>query len=221
VKAFLEQKGTGSQWNMVGSVHQLSVLSQLQPRQTGNYQFGWPVSGYQPGGTYRVEAPMTITNHSSYLGQPYGPTPKADVGYTVNEVNGTVAVVDSDPDTGVVPAGLSQSGSFAYDYQVTGDHTDIVQVLSAHQNQVLAQASATVKVNVWSLDIAKAVTGTSFTRTYNWSLGKPDPASVKVHVGEQASYSVPVTVTATDSGWKVEGTITIHNPPPSRATSAA
>ena len=27
VKAFLEQKGTGSQWNMVGSVHQLSVLS--------------------------------------------------------------------------------------------------------------------------------------------------------------------------------------------------
>ena len=46
-------------------------------------------------------------------------------------------------------------------------------------------------------------------RTYNWSLGKPDPASLKVHVGEQASYSVPVTVTAMDSGWTVEGTITI------------
>jgi|GEM_PF-2253133 len=48
---------------MVGSVHQLSVPSQLQPGQTGNYQFGWPVSGYQPGGTYRVEAPITITNY--------------------------------------------------------------------------------------------------------------------------------------------------------------
>jgi hypothetical protein len=96
---------------------------------------------------------------------------------------------------------------------------DTVQVLSADQNQVLVQAFATVKVNVWSLDIAKAVTGASFTRTYNWSLGKPDPASLKVHVGEQASYSVPVTVTATDSGWKVEGTITIHNPAPSRPTS--
>jgi hypothetical protein len=53
---------------MVGSVHQLSVPSQLQPGQTGNYKFGWPVSGYQPGGTCRVEAPITITNHSSYLG---------------------------------------------------------------------------------------------------------------------------------------------------------
>jgi hypothetical protein len=40
VKGFLEQKGTGSRWNMVGSVHQLSVPSQLQPGQTGNYQFG-------------------------------------------------------------------------------------------------------------------------------------------------------------------------------------
>ena len=67
------------------------------------------MSGYQLGGTCRVEAPITITNHSSYLGQPYSPTPKADVGYTVNEVNGTVAVVDSDPDRGVpgrpVPVG--------------------------------------------------------------------------------------------------------------------
>ena len=70
VKAFMEQKGTGSRWNIVGSVHQLSVPSQLQPGQTENYQFGWPVSGYQPGGTCQVEAPITITNHSSYLGQP-------------------------------------------------------------------------------------------------------------------------------------------------------
>ena len=31
------------------------------------------------------------------------PTPEADVGYTVNEVNGTVSVVDSDPGTGVFP----------------------------------------------------------------------------------------------------------------------
>ena len=29
VKAFMEQKGTGSRWNMVGSAHQLSVPSQL------------------------------------------------------------------------------------------------------------------------------------------------------------------------------------------------
>ena len=129
----------------------------------------------------------------------------------MNEVNGTVAVVDSDPDTGVFPVGVSQSGSFAYDYQVTGDHADTVQVLSADQNQVFAQSSATVKVNVRNLDIAKAVTGPSFTRTYNWSLGKPDPASLEVHVGEQASYSVPVTVTATDSGWKVEGTFPAQN----------
>jgi len=80
-----------------------SPAERAQPapaRAAGNYQFGWPVSGYQPGGTCQVEAPITITNHSSYLGQPYGPTPKADVGCTVNEVNGTVAMVDSDPDTG-------------------------------------------------------------------------------------------------------------------------
>jgi len=37
VKAFMEQKGTGSRWNLVGSVHQLSVPSQLQPGQTGNH----------------------------------------------------------------------------------------------------------------------------------------------------------------------------------------
>ena len=176
----MEQKGTGSRWNMVGSVHQLSVPSQLQPGQTGNYQFGWPVSGYQPGGTCRVEAPITITNHSSYLGQPYGPTPKADVGYTVNEVNGTVDVVDSDPDTGVFPAALSRSGSFAYDYQVSGDHTDTVQMLSANQKQVLAQASTTVKSTCGAWTSPRPSPALSFTGTYNWSLGKPDPASLKV-----------------------------------------
>ncbi len=30
--------------------------------------------------------------------------------------------------------------------------------------------------------------------------------------GGRASYAVPVAVTSTDSGWKVSGTITIHNP---------
>jgi hypothetical protein len=58
---------------------------------------------------------------------------------------------------------------------VTGDHTDTAQVLSADQNPALAQASATVKVNVWSLDIAKAVTGTR-GRLPGWTPRRAGPA---------------------------------------------
>jgi hypothetical protein len=48
-------------------------------------------------------------------------------------------------------------------------------VLSADQNLALAQASATVKVNVWSLDIAKAVTGTR-GRLPGWTPRRAGPA---------------------------------------------
>jgi hypothetical protein len=94
---------------------------------------------------------------------------------------------------------------------VSGDHTDTVQMLSADQKQVLAQASATVKSTCGAWTSPRPSPASASPGPTTGRSASPTRPSLKVHVGEQASYSFPVTVTAMDSGWTVEGTITIHN----------
>jgi hypothetical protein len=61
-----------------------------------------------------------------------------------------------------------------------------------------------------SLDIWKGDAG-------KWSLGEPDRASLKVHVGEQASYSVPVAVTATTAAGRSRARSPSTTRPPIKA----
>jgi hypothetical protein len=61
------------------------------------------------------------------------------------------------------------------------------------------------------LKVAKDATP-SFTRTYNWSIAKSVDKTL-LDPGGTATYTVTVTETGfTDSGWQVNGTITITNP---------
>ena len=80
---------------------------------------------------------------------------------------------------------------------------------------------ATVTVNCYELEVTKDA-NTEFTRTYTWDIEKnADPTSlVLVPEGQDGSasaevdYFVTVDAIYVDSDWKVEGTITIHNPAP-------
>jgi hypothetical protein len=52
----------------------------LDPGETGVYPYTITIpSGYvHPGGTYKITANVTITNHSGHLNEPFGPSPSAD-----------------------------------------------------------------------------------------------------------------------------------------------
>jgi hypothetical protein len=76
--------------------------------------------------------------------------------------------------------------------------------------------SASVTVNCYALDVRKDA-HTSLTRTYTWTIDKlVSPAMWDMFDGESAEsdYTVSVSATPADSGWAVEGEITINNPAP-------
>lgn len=60
---------------------------ELQPGETKTFSYDLPYA-YDFGLQYRVVAHVTITNHSSFLGEPSGPDPKADVNF-LTEANPT------------------------------------------------------------------------------------------------------------------------------------
>jgi hypothetical protein len=56
----------------------------LSPGETGTYAYLLPLFTPVAGTQYKVEALVTILNHSGYLGTPFGPSP--DTGYQVSSV---------------------------------------------------------------------------------------------------------------------------------------
>lgn len=222
VKAWLEQKGSGSTWNTIGTPQDVTStgLAVLAPHQSDSYEFGMdPVPGFSPAATYRVEYLITITNHSG--AQVDGFNPKADAPPSVHETGSTLHVTDSNGKAW----DFSDTGSQSYDQPVTGDKLGE----QAYPNTASApgtdvpDASAQVKVTVYGLGVAKAMAGTSYTRTYHWALGNPRMDDTKVHIGQDpdATYQVPVTVTAENSGWQADGTVTITNDTPLDASLAS
>jgi hypothetical protein len=60
---------------------------------------------------------------------------------------------------------------------------------------------------------------TTFTRDYDWTIGKTNTADDPIVLTPGQTYNVPYQVTVglaghTDSDWAVNGTITVHNPAP-------
>lgn len=71
------QYNTGGGYQDLPGASQIIIpTSQLQPGQTGTYNYEI-VFTLVSGATYRNVVRITITNHSGYLGQPFGPEPKA------------------------------------------------------------------------------------------------------------------------------------------------
>lgn len=205
---------------IASSLVDLSSNPDLDPYEMGYYYYEIHVpEAYVSGGdTYKVTAVVTITNHSGYLDEPFGPSPSAT---TVMPEEYTIidSEIDVD-DTNGQSWSFSDSGSVTYLKTFTccdaGTNNNTATMYKKGTDEVLGQDSATVTVNCYNLTVTKTAE-TSFTRTYNWTIEKVGNVTYyRLMIGETAgvSYNVTVDASYTDSDWKVVGQISVHNPAP-------
>jgi hypothetical protein len=139
------------------------------------------------------------------------------------EVNGTITV--SDTFAGDLGS-FSDSGSADYDRQFdcsdveyTDGHGSYTAENTATINETLQEASASVEVDCYILDVTKDADET-FDRTYTWTIEKSaDQDALELMPGETfpVNYTVRVDVEGfSDSNFDVTGDITISNPNPDR-----
>jgi hypothetical protein len=194
----------------------VSSNSVLNPDETGTYSYSIdvPNANVHTGinAVYKVNAYATAVGTKSNdsdvnsLTDPFG---------TLTLVNDVVHVTD----TNVVGSWtFSASGSQSYLKTFTEDDNDTGPVVNTATITETGQYdSASVTVNVYSLDVEKTLS-TSFTRTYNWSIDKSaDADELHLGVGETAVVNYTVVVDSTgpaDSDCAVMGNITITNPAP-------
>ncbi|MEM3546880.1 MAG: SdrD B-like domain-containing protein [Candidatus Bathyarchaeia archaeon] len=187
----------------------------LDPGETGEYHYkiAIPSNCIHADGTYKVTANVTITNHSGFLGEPFGPSPSdtTKLPSSPTLVNNVIHIDDTNGGSWE----FSESGSVSYEKTFTcadeGENVNTATIRETGQS-----ASATVIVNCYELEVRKTA-DTSFTRTYKWTIDKEaDTSELTLKVGETAKveYEITVDATYTDSDWKVSGTITVHNPAP-------
>jgi hypothetical protein len=171
------------------------------------------------GGTYKVTANVTITNHSGSLGIPSGPNPSASGPFLAVPVvtNGSINVDDTNGGSWL----FENSGAVSYDKSFTcdgdkGTHNNTATIRGTDQSD-----SASVTVNCYVLEVTKDA-ATSLKRTYKWTIDKSaDQSKLTLAVGQQfqVNYSVIVNVSGfTDSDWAVTGNIAVHNPAPIAGT---
>ena len=197
----------------------------LDPGETGcySYRVDIPITGGafpQPhaGGTYRVVALVTITNHSGWLGTPFGPDPKATTVFPNRPTltNHTIHVDDTNGGSWE----FSASGSVTYDKTFTCDEDAGTHDNTATIRETGQSDGASVTVNCYALEVTKDAS-TAFTRTYTWTIDKSaDQSELTLSLGQQflVNYSVVVDATYADSDWAVTGNISVTNPAPMAAT---
>jgi drug/metabolite transporter superfamily protein YnfA len=203
----------------------LSSNPVLDPGETGcyDYRVDIPITGGafpQPhaGGTYKVTANVTITNHSGHLGELFGPSPSATTVFPSSPtlINDTIKVDDTNGDSWL----FSDTGSEMYERTFTcddneGTHDNTATIVETEQS-----ASASVTVNCYKLTVTKNAT-TTFDRDWTWTIDKSgDQTDLTLSEGqvfEWVNYTVMVDATSTDSNWAVSGKITISNLHPTRA----
>jgi hypothetical protein len=197
----------------------------LAPGETYCYPYSVdiPAANIHAGGTYKVTANVTITNHSGHLGDPYGPSPSATTNLpaSATPVNSTIHVDDS---YGSGSWTFSSSGSVSYDrtFDCTEPGSETYNN-TATIRETGQSDSASVTVNNYALGVTKTAQ-TSFTRTYDWTIDKSaDQSALTLSIGQQfqVNYSVTVDATYADSDWAAAGTITVHNPAPTAANITA
>jgi hypothetical protein len=160
-----------------------------------------------------------------------GPEPYDFSGVSPTIVDGSVTVSDPLAPTPPLPATVSYTQSspitINYSHTFSGDPAG---TCTPHQNTAsfatidgtgtgdvfvpdqTGSDSQTVTVCVGTdLTVSKTATP-AFTRTYKWKIDKAADKSLAVP-GGTVNYTVTATETGfTDRGWKVTGTITVHNP---------
>ncbi len=192
----------------------------IQPGETWCYPYriDIPSEHIHPGGTYKVTANVTITNHAGHWGDPFGPSPSATANLptTPTPIYDTVHVDDTNGGSWEFNASgsVSYDGTFVCDADA-GQHDNTATIRETGQSD-----DASVTVNCYALQVTKDAR-TSFTRTYHWTIDKSaDRSELTLAVGEQylVHYQVDVDATYTDSDWAVSGAITVSNPAPVAAT---
>ena len=201
----------------------------LDPGETGcyDYRVNIPITDGafpQPhaGGTYKVTADVTITNHSGHLGTPFGPSPSATTVFVASPtlVNNAINVDDTNGGSWE----FSASGSANYDKTFTccadeGEHDNTATIRETEQSD-----DASVLVNCYDLQTGGQLTkdaDTAFDRTYYWDITKSaDKSSLTLAINQQylVNYGVTVnldqTTPSTDSNWAVAGNIYLVNNAP-------
>ncbi|MDD4766084.1 MAG: hypothetical protein PHF87_00675 [Desulfotomaculaceae bacterium] len=123
----------------------VSMQPVLQPGETFcyNYRVDIPTGSIVPGGTYKVTANITITNHSGHIGTPFGPSPSDTIilATTPTLINDTIHV----DDTNGMSFTFSASGSQTYDKTFTCENEG-TNINTATIRETGQQSSASVIV---------------------------------------------------------------------------
>jgi len=119
----------------------------LDPGERGcyDYHIDIPAAHIHAGGNYKVTANVTITNHSGYLGQPFGPSPSCTtiLPTTPTLINDTIHVDDTNGDSWT----FSDSGSVSYEKTFTCDGDKGTHDNTATIRETGQQATASVTIN--------------------------------------------------------------------------
>ncbi|MEM2094020.1 MAG: hypothetical protein QXI32_01830 [Candidatus Bathyarchaeia archaeon] len=201
----------------------------LNPGETGcyNYRVNIPITGGdfpQPhaGGTYKVTADVTITNHSGHLGERFGPSPSATTTFPSSPtlVNNVINVDDTNGGSWT----FSASGSVTYDKIFTcDDEGENINTATIRETGQSDDAVVTVTCMEEEKEIkyyyetayAYSTNATSFIPTFrNWGwtiqLGKEGTYTFDVYAGagqcDITKGMLVGTVEVTYSG----GTVTVN-----------
>lgn len=180
-----------------------------------------------PTTNFKVTAHVRITNHSGFIGIPFGPNPSAsDIFFpsTPTLINRNLTVTDTNGSSFLFTSSGSQSYTTSFTCMNTGTQTlTNTASVSPTSTQPALSSTANVQINCYALEVSKTAS-TSLTRTYQWAISKtahdttnsPIPTVVTLSPGQTyaVNYHVTVTPTSTDSNYAVSGTITVINPAP-------
>jgi hypothetical protein len=189
------------------------------------FDYSCDLSGLPQGqldNTVTVSWPTQFLDNGSILNGDSADFTFSDIAFTANnkddciEVNDTLGgdlgqVCSTDPS----PTDLKYSYTFKGDPAGTCTSHDNTATFTTNTSGSTDSASQSVQVCVGAdLQVSKDATP-SFLRTYSWSISKTVDKTLVKQVGGSATFNYTVTVNQTgftDSGWKVDGTITVTNP---------
>lgn len=188
----------------------------LQPGEDHCYPYSYLIDS-PVGQVIKDDAVITITNHSGWLGQPFGASPSATTTMPApTVVNDTINVDDSNGDSW----SFSESAAVSYpaEFAAAGVYDNTATIRETGD-----AASASVTVNTYALEVAKTA-GTSWNRDWTWTIDKSvDQTNLTLPTDEiyPVNWTVTVNPASADSGHAVAGTITITNPAPIAASLTA
>jgi hypothetical protein len=146
----------------------------------------------------------------------------SSISFQANNVDESVNVTDSvEGVLGTVSVGDPNPKLFTYDHIYTGNPAgtctshDNTATFIANDSGATGSASKTVTVCVGADLTVQKTAVPSYTRTYQWSIGKDVDKTTVKQVGGSAVFNYTVNANETqfaDSEWAVNGQITVTNP---------